>query len=85
MQLNRKILFRKMEKLSNGTPVVQLFMMYRIWGMPGNMRLTIHHNDRTYIAFDILRRILKDYFKFDVTYVLNITDIDDKVRGAYSC
>ncbi|KAA3680819.1 cysteinyl-tRNA synthetase [Paragonimus westermani] len=34
---------------------------------------------RTYIAFDILRRIFRDYFMFDVVYVLNITDIDDKV------
>ncbi|KAF7261836.1 hypothetical protein EG68_00881 [Paragonimus skrjabini miyazakii] len=34
---------------------------------------------RTYIAFDILRRIFRDYFMFDVIYVLNITDIDDKI------
>ena len=34
---------------------------------------------RSYISFDILRRILKDYFKFDVFYCMNITDIDDKV------
>ncbi|CAH8588958.1 unnamed protein product [Dicrocoelium dendriticum] len=33
---------------------------------------------RTYIAFDVLRRIFRDYFSFDVLYVLNITDIDDK-------
>ena len=24
---------------------------------------------------------MEDYFNFDVTYVMNITDIDDKVRG----
>ncbi|CAL8101459.1 unnamed protein product [Calicophoron daubneyi] len=34
---------------------------------------------RTYIAFDIVRRILEDFFQFDVVYVLNITDIDDKI------
>ncbi|KAG5450199.1 Cysteine--tRNA ligase, cytoplasmic [Clonorchis sinensis] len=34
---------------------------------------------RTYIAFDALRRVLKDYFLFDVVYVLNITDVDDKI------
>jgi cysteinyl-tRNA synthetase len=34
---------------------------------------------RTYVAFDIIRRIIEDYFKFDVMYVENITDIDDKI------
>lgn len=34
---------------------------------------------RSYISFDILRRILRDYFKYDVLYCMNITDIDDKV------
>jgi len=33
-----------------------------------------------YISFDILRRVLQDYFNFDVTYCMNITDIDDKVK-----
>ncbi|XP_008308918.1 cysteine--tRNA ligase, cytoplasmic [Cynoglossus semilaevis] len=34
---------------------------------------------RSYISFDILRRTLKDYFKYDVLYCVNITDIDDKI------
>ncbi len=34
---------------------------------------------RAYISFDILRRILEDYFGYDITYVMNITDVDDKV------
>ncbi|XKL66922.1 hypothetical protein PGB90_010342 [Kerria lacca] len=34
---------------------------------------------RSYVSFDILRRILSDYFGYDVTYVMNITDIDDKI------
>ncbi|XP_033216367.1 cysteine--tRNA ligase, cytoplasmic [Belonocnema kinseyi] len=34
---------------------------------------------RSYITFDILRRVLSDYFGFDVLYVMNITDIDDKI------
>lgn len=37
---------------------------------------------RSYISFDILRRVLRDYFQYDVFYCMNITDIDDKVRGA---
>ncbi|KAM6980010.1 cysteine--tRNA ligase, cytoplasmic [Aplochiton taeniatus] len=34
---------------------------------------------RSYISFDILRRILKNYFHYDVLYCMNITDIDDKI------
>ncbi|XP_044761847.1 cysteine--tRNA ligase, cytoplasmic [Coccinella septempunctata] len=34
---------------------------------------------RSYITFDILRRVLTDYFKYDVFFVMNITDIDDKI------
>ncbi|KAI9006865.1 tRNA synthetases class I (C) catalytic domain-containing protein [Hyaloraphidium curvatum] len=34
---------------------------------------------RSYITFDIIRRILADYFSFDILYVMNITDIDDKI------
>uniref|UniRef100_A0A8D3CZJ4 Cysteine--tRNA ligase, cytoplasmic n=1 Tax=Scophthalmus maximus TaxID=52904 RepID=A0A8D3CZJ4_SCOMX len=34
---------------------------------------------RSYISFDILRRILRDYFKYDVLYCMNVTDIDDKI------
>lgn len=34
---------------------------------------------RTYVSFDIIRRILTDYFNYDVRMVINITDIDDKI------
>lgn len=34
---------------------------------------------RSYITFDILRRVIVDYFNFDVFYCMNITDIDDKI------
>ncbi|KAJ9472923.1 Cysteine--tRNA ligase [Diplonema papillatum] len=34
---------------------------------------------RTYLTFDIIRRIMEDYFKYDVTFVMGITDIDDRV------
>lgn len=36
---------------------------------------------RSYMSFDILRRVFKDYFNFEVTYAMNITDIDDKVKS----
>ncbi|KAI6171817.1 Cysteinyl-tRNA synthetase [Aphelenchoides besseyi] len=34
---------------------------------------------RAYLSFDILRRVLSKYFNYDVLYVMNITDIDDKI------
>ncbi|KAF8629904.1 hypothetical protein AX15_003256 [Amanita polypyramis BW_CC] len=34
---------------------------------------------RNYVTQDILRRILSDYFGYDVHFVMNITDIDDKI------
>ncbi|KAI6196007.1 Cysteinyl-tRNA synthetase [Aphelenchoides besseyi] len=34
---------------------------------------------RAYLSFDILRRVLSNYFNYDVLYVMNITDIDDKI------
>ncbi|KAJ3189151.1 hypothetical protein HDU85_002776 [Gaertneriomyces sp. JEL0708] len=37
---------------------------------------------RAYITFDILRRIMEDYFGYDVFYVMNITDVDDKIIKA---
>ena len=34
---------------------------------------------RCYISFDIIRRVLQQYFKYPVKFVQNITDIDDKI------
>ncbi|CAD5114673.1 unnamed protein product [Dimorphilus gyrociliatus] len=34
---------------------------------------------RCYITFDIIRRVMKSYFNYDVNYCMNITDIDDKI------
>jgi len=35
---------------------------------------------RNYMSTDIIRRIMRDYFKYNVKFVMNITDVDDKVR-----
>lgn len=35
---------------------------------------------RNYVSTDIIRRILTHYFGFKLNFVMNITDIDDKVR-----
>jgi hypothetical protein len=45
--------------------------------------ITLHCGCRTYITFDILRRILVDYFNYDVLLTMNITDIDDKIIRKY--
>jgi cysteinyl-tRNA synthetase len=34
---------------------------------------------RTYIGFDIIRRVLEEYFGYEVLCVMNITDVDDKI------
>lgn len=34
---------------------------------------------RTYLGFDIIRRILSDHFNYNITLVMNITDLDDKI------
>ena len=34
---------------------------------------------RNYVTTDVLRRILSDYFGFNVRFVMNITDVDDKI------
>src|SRR5947209_1824631 len=42
-------------------------------------------NFRTYIFEDLLRRTLK-FFGFQVTQVMNLTDVDDKtIKGAIAC
>ncbi|KAJ1991986.1 cysteinyl-tRNA synthetase [Coemansia spiralis] len=32
-----------------------------------------------YVTFDIIRRIMEDYFNYDLNVVMNITDVDDKI------
>lgn len=34
---------------------------------------------RNYVSTDIIRRILTDYFEYDVQFVMNVTDVDDKI------
>jgi cysteinyl-tRNA synthetase len=47
--------------------------------IPGVPVLLINDAFRNYVTQDILRRIMTDYFGYDVHFVMNITDIDDKV------
>ena len=34
---------------------------------------------RNYVSIDINRRIMQDYFGYDISFVQNVTDIDDKI------
>ena len=34
---------------------------------------------RNYITADVIRRVLEDYFGYRIRYVMNITDVDDKI------
>eukprot|EP00744_Colponema_vietnamica_P004930 GILI01007292.1.p1 GENE.GILI01007292.1~~GILI01007292.1.p1 ORF type:complete len:695 (-),score=255.22 GILI01007292.1:212-2137(-) len=34
---------------------------------------------RNYVTFDIMRRIMEDYFGYDIMMTMNITDVDDKI------
>lgn len=42
-----------------------------------SLSLSLLH--RNYVTQDIMRRILTDYLGYDVHFVMNITDIDDKI------
>jgi hypothetical protein len=68
----------------DGIVAVQLFMIHHIWVMRGNIigffYCILFRILRSYISFDILRRVIADYFGYDVLYCMNITDIDDKVN-----
>ncbi|KAH8942536.1 hypothetical protein BDL97_14G106100 [Sphagnum fallax] len=34
---------------------------------------------RNYVTFDIIRRIMGEYFRYNILYVMNVTDVDDKI------
>ena len=52
-----------------------------LWYMCGPTVYDSSHmgHARTYVCFDILRRIMSQYFGYDVLLTVNITDIDDKI------
>lgn len=34
---------------------------------------------RNYVSFDVVRRVLEDYFGYNCLFVMNVTDVDDKI------
>ncbi|KDO20407.1 cysteinyl-tRNA synthetase [Saprolegnia parasitica CBS 223.65] len=63
------------------TPFVPMQKKCVTWYMCGPTVYDITHlgHGRTYTCFDYVRRILEDYFGYEVKLVMNITDIDDKI------
>lgn len=53
------------------------------WVIPISAWLRQLTVNRNYVTQDILRRIMTDYFGYDVHFVMNVTDIDDKVRPMF--
>lgn len=73
-----------MEMKYGSTLVVHLFSIHLIWVMPGNKTRVLYFIEififRHYISLNILRRVLEDYFRYDVIYCMNVNDIDDKIN-----
>lgn len=63
------------------TPFVPMKGKRVLWYMCGPTVYDQTHlgHGRTYTCFDYVRRIMEDYFGFEVELVMNITDIDDKI------
>lgn len=87
----RTCLSRKEGNGWTGIIVDRQYTTLPIWVMPGELvdpclyikrRTQLTIGNRNYLTQDIVRRILRDYFGYDVNFVMNITDIDDKVRAA---
>ena len=52
-----------------------------LWYMCGPTVYSDSHlgHAKTYLCFDIMRKIMERHFKYDVRLVMNITNIDDKI------
>jgi len=63
------------------TPFVPLSGKLVRWYLCGPTVYDATHlgHARTYLSFDILRRILEDYFGYNLFVCMNITDVEDKI------
>jgi cysteinyl-tRNA synthetase len=45
------------------------------------MRTQVSHmgHARNYLTSDVIRRVLEDYFGYNIHFVMNVTDVDDKI------
>jgi hypothetical protein len=77
--------------VSNGTIVDLPYTMPLTWATQGRFSMALCEvktaylpEPRNYVTQDILRRIMSDYFGYDIHFAMNITDIDDKVDTPYN-
>jgi cysteinyl-tRNA synthetase len=65
----------------NGKPILKKNQQLITWYACGPTVYDSAHlgHARNYVLSDIMRRILESYFGFQVFFVMNITDIDDKI------
>ncbi len=89
--VSRMSSFQAKEDALNGITAGLPYTMLLTWAMQGTISVTRKHGttyifvSRNYVTQDILRRIMSDYFGYDVHFVMNITDIDDKVDAPSEC
>ena len=45
------------------------------------MHMQVSHmgHARNYLTSDVIRRVLEDYFGYNIHFVMNVTDVDDKI------
>ncbi len=65
-------------RLEPFTPIEPGFVKWYICG-PTVYDVAHLGHARNYIGFDIVRRVMMEYFGLHLFYVMNITDIDDKI------
>eukprot|EP00294_Goniomonas_avonlea_P008277 CAMPEP_0114544762 /NCGR_PEP_ID=MMETSP0114-20121206/3046_1 /TAXON_ID=31324 /ORGANISM="Goniomonas sp, Strain m" /LENGTH=723 /DNA_ID=CAMNT_0001729157 /DNA_START=19 /DNA_END=2190 /DNA_ORIENTATION=- len=63
------------------TPFVPITESHVSWYICGPTVYDSAHmgHARNYLNFDVLRRIMTKYFGYNVMYVMNVTDVDDKI------
>ncbi|GAV29812.1 hypothetical protein PMKS-003317 [Pichia membranifaciens] len=87
--------FKPETKVPEGYPVLKLYNTLThskvefVSNEPGKIKWyscgpTVYNSShmghaRNYVSIDINRRVMQDYFNYDVTFIQNVTDIDDKI------
>ena len=80
-ELNRTPIMVTNSLTRSKVPFITMIPRKVLWYSCGPTVYDVAHmgHARTYLSQDIIMRILRDYFNYDVQFVMNITDIDDKI------
>ena len=73
---NSKHSFPWTARMSSGTHVDQPSTPTAIWDTQG---IDFNDKHRNYMCNDMIRRVLRDHFGYNIQYCMNITDVDDKI------